>query len=218
LALLVERYRALGRDFKKAVRARASSQHRTTIHKKLFFLSVLAFVYALPRYFEVNTVYNEKSGKIELATSSLIQNSTYLLVYRIIGSLLFYSAVPYIVAIVLSLKIYFVIKQSRTTFLRSSAKTGESKKRLRESEKFLFILCARFLLSRSITTILDISEHTIGSQKFLASAMNLFFIDISNFIVVLTSLTNFFILFAFSKHFRLDLISCFKSSKNPECI
>uniref|UniRef100_A0A0M3IMD1 G_PROTEIN_RECEP_F1_2 domain-containing protein n=1 Tax=Ascaris lumbricoides TaxID=6252 RepID=A0A0M3IMD1_ASCLU len=61
---------------------------------------------------------------------------------------------------------------------------------------------AKFLLSRLMPTALDVAEHIVSAKEFLNSSTATICVDISNLLVVISSATNFFIYFAFSRSFR----------------
>lgn len=160
-------------------------------------------LFTLPRYFEfvvnVERIPLNSTQRLQLQHSQLALNSIYILGYRIIGSLLFYSAVPYLVILTLSLKIYFTNKKASRRRRRMSITKQNN---CPTSERLFIAIVAKFLISRWPTTALDIAEFIVGSSEFVKSHEMMLLSQISNLVVILFSASSFCIFYKFSSHFR----------------
>jgi len=123
--------------------------------------------------------------------------------YRIVGGLMFYSLLPYVVLFAMSLRVYFVLRAAAKARLKMAARQNVSG--CTDSEMILLCVMAKFLFSRLMPTALDVAEHAIGSDKFLESSEATLCVDISNLIVVASSSMNFLIFYFFSNSFRQKL-------------
>lgn len=98
-ALIFDRYRALCTPF----RIRTTPTAR--IHAALAAVYLFATAFSIPRFFEI-AVYEDAMGPM-LRQTSLVTNQLYMIGYRIVGGLVLYSLLPYIILFVLSLKVNF---------------------------------------------------------------------------------------------------------------
>lgn len=199
--LMFERYRALCRPLDSHVK----QLNLKRVHRTLCVVSLLALLFSLPRLFEISVL--EVDGKYHVHQTLLVETRSYMIGYRIIGGLLFYSLLPYIVLFIISARISLALhaankqRQSLAASLRST--------RNADSELVLIAVMAKFLISRSMPTALDLAEHIVSSREFLNSTTATFFVDISNLIVVLSSATNFFVYFSLSAAFRRTVFYSF---------
>uniref|UniRef100_A0A0N4ZCD1 G_PROTEIN_RECEP_F1_2 domain-containing protein n=1 Tax=Parastrongyloides trichosuri TaxID=131310 RepID=A0A0N4ZCD1_PARTI len=232
-ALMYDRYRAL--SSKLTVALSLKSIREKDIHKMLAFVSLTALLYTLPRFFELKVIYEEieinstlyddikdevidkKVVPIPVQTD-LVRNNFYMIGYRVIGGLLFYSLIPYILLFGASTKISIDLHKSAKkrqrmfsmTSMRQSVSSSTS-----ESNKILIAVMAKFLISRLMPTILDVAECLLGTDSFNNDYFYApLFIDISNFIIVVASTTNFFIFHYYSKIFKGAL---YKQSNDKKC-
>lgn len=84
---MLDRYNTLcGSPF--AVRTTTKVSH---ISRRLLCVCLVALLYSSPRYFELSVVEHPASGELLIVQSDLVHNHYYLLIYRIIGGLVFYS-------------------------------------------------------------------------------------------------------------------------------
>lgn len=200
--LVGERYRVLCHGFVSSVLAH--TQHSQKFHKIGFFVIFMSILYNLPRYFELYVQYVPKENHYLISSSHLTENYLYMVGYRIIGSLIFYSAMPYIVIFFMSYKVLNVI--------RNVGHVGYSEKSPSyapfDSDKVLMALAMRFLVSRLLTTLLDIAESVVGFNVFFDSPFTLVCSYLSNFLVVCSSASSFLVFCTFSKKFRASLICC----------
>lgn len=160
-------------------------------------------IFTIPRYFEFDIVFDKSVQRYLLLHSNLALNSLYVLYYRIIGSLLFYSAIPYLIILVLSLQIWYSNMKAHEE--RQQISTN-MKKHFKSSERLFITIVAKFLLSRSLTSVLDIIEFLIGSSEFVKSNELLLLSQISNLIIIFSSAINFCIFYKFSSNFRSSFI------------
>ncbi|VDD93168.1 unnamed protein product [Enterobius vermicularis] len=202
--LMFERYRALCRPLA------ASAMSIAKVHKILAAVVVLAIVFSLPRLFEVVVVEYE-DGFSDVVQSDLGKNHFYLFYYRIIGGLVFYSVLPYIVLFALSAKISLALRAAAKERQVMSRSLSSRANRIADSELILLAVMAKFLLSRLMPTALDVAEHIVTSEIFVLSPAATLLVAISNLIVVISSAVNFFIYFLLAKSFRRSTCSCFEN-------
>ncbi|VDK51604.1 unnamed protein product [Anisakis simplex] len=207
-ALMFERYRALCRPLSKQLKQRQQITVNRA-HKILTLVLFIAVLFSLPRLFELSVF--EYDGELYVKQTVLVNNRLYMIGYRIIGGLLFYSLFPYIGLFTMSTRISFALHQaakerqrlaSATVLSASSQRLLSSAQKTAESELILLAVMAKFLLSRLMPTALDVAEHVISAKEFLNSDTATICVDISNLLVVISSATNFFIYFSFSRSFR----------------
>src|SRR3569833_3009538 len=110
VALVLDQYWTLCRRFKNIVFTQ--QKHNKHIHFILAFLSLMACVYSIPRFFELKITYFQLYNVYLISYTNLKQNEMYMLLYRIIGSLIFYSAVPYIVVFFVFTRCWFEVRNS----------------------------------------------------------------------------------------------------------
>ncbi|VBB31356.1 unnamed protein product [Acanthocheilonema viteae] len=191
--LMFERYRAFCRPLDSHVKPQR-------IHRTLSLVSLLALIFSLPRFFELS-VY-ELDGEYHVNQTLLVETRAYMVGYRIIGGMLFYSLFPYVILFIISARICFAIHAANKQRQNFIATPNVTHFRSTDCELVLITVVAKFLISRLMPTALDLAEHIISSSEFLASTTATFFVDISNLIVVISSATNFFIYFTLSRAFR----------------
>lgn len=139
-ALMFERYRTLCSPLTRALHARSWSSKR--IHIILSIVSLVAILYSLPRFFEIGIGLNP-NGEYQLMQTSLVQNQLYMVGYRIIGGMIFYSLVPYILLFLISWRVAYVLSSAAKTRVVMNARvmrTGIS-----DSEKILIAVMVKFL-------------------------------------------------------------------------
>lgn len=192
--LMLERYRAFCNPLDSYLKPQR-------VHRTLSLVSLLALIFSLPRLFELS-VY-ELDGEYHVNQTLLVETRAYMVGYRIIGGMLFYSLFPYIILFIISARICFAIHKANKRRQNFVATSSVSHLRTTDCELVLITVMAKFLISRLMPTALDLAEHIISSPKFLVSTTATFFVDISNLVVVLSSTMNFFIYFTFSRSFRL---------------
>uniref|UniRef100_A0A0R3S528 Mitochondrial-processing peptidase subunit beta n=1 Tax=Elaeophora elaphi TaxID=1147741 RepID=A0A0R3S528_9BILA len=191
--LMFERYRAFCRPLDSHLKPQR-------IHRTLSLVSLLALIFSLPRLFELS-VY-ELDGEYHVNQTLLVETRAYMVGYRIIGGMLFYSLFPYVVLSIISARICLAIHAANKQRQNFVATRSVTHFRSTDCELVLITVMAKFLISRLMPTALDLAEHIISSSKFLVSTTATFFVDISNLIVVVSSATNFFIYFTLSRAFR----------------
>uniref|UniRef100_A0A0N5C3V4 G_PROTEIN_RECEP_F1_2 domain-containing protein n=1 Tax=Strongyloides papillosus TaxID=174720 RepID=A0A0N5C3V4_STREA len=231
-ALMYDRYRALSPNLTVALSLK--SVREKDIHKMLALVFISALIYTLPRFFELKVVYQEveynnsftnyvfDENQAQLVPipvqTDLVRNSFYMIGYRVVGGFLFYSLIPYILlfgaSTKISIELHKTAKKRQKMFSNSSPRyrisAGTS-----ESNRILLAVMAKFLISRLMPTILDVVECLLGADSFnndyyYATLL----IDISNFIIVLASTTNFFIFNCYKKLFTNVF---HKKSVNKHC-
>ncbi|KAM3725463.1 Sex peptide receptor [Dirofilaria immitis] len=192
--LMFERYRAFCRPL--------DSRHTKPqkVHRTLSLVSLLALLFSLPRLFELS-VY-ELNGEYHVNQTLLVEIRAYMLGYRIIGGMLFYSLFPYIILFIISARICLAIHAANKQRQNFVATRGITNLKSTDCELLLITVMAKFLISRLMPTALDLAEHIVSSSEFLVSTTATFFVDISNLIVVISSAMNFFIYFTLSRAFR----------------
>ncbi|KHN78709.1 FMRFamide receptor [Toxocara canis] len=195
-ALMFERYRALCRPL--SVQAQQMSVAR--VHKILTAVVLVAVIFSLPRLFELALF--EYEGEVYVRQTFLVENRFYMIGYRIVGGLLFYSLFPYIGLFTMSTRISFAMHAASKERQRLALGSQKSRRESSDSELILLAVMAKFLLSRLMPTALDVAEHIVSAKEFLNSPTATICVDISNLLVVISSATNFFVYCAFSRSFR----------------
>ncbi|CAD5226615.1 unnamed protein product [Bursaphelenchus xylophilus] len=206
-ALMLDRYRTLCKPF--AVRA----NNIPLIHKVLFGVCLTALLFSMPRFFELNSVLDEASGTYYVSQTQLVHNKLYMIGYRIVGGLLFYSLLPYVILFVLSFRVWLVIRSAALARLKMNASGTMSSACATDSEMILIAVISKFLLSRLLPTVLDVIEHVVGPETFTRSPQLTICVDISNLVVVSSAGINLFIFYAFSNSFRKAIKSHFRAPK-----
>lgn len=206
LSLVRDRYRLLCCRFADSVAAK-SKHTLKNIHWILFGLSLASVFFSLPRFFEIQVSYNHTSDQYSLETSDLVDNVFYMVGYRIVGSLIFYSAIPYIFTFITSFKIWLVLKNASKVRKAMYVNTSNSSI-MSDSDRVIVTLAIRFLVSRFPTTLIDIAESFLGTPTFFSFTFASLAVHTSNFIVVLSSASTFFTFYIFSKKFRKSIWSC----------
>ena len=200
VSLIIDRYCALCGRFANIVMAQ--KQNDAKIHLILTAISISSFLYSAPRYFELNISYNEIHQLYIVSTTDLFSNTIYMIYYRIIGSLIFYTMVPYIIVCIAFIKFFIVLKNLNKTRVSLNVLKPKSIKE-NESNSLLIALSIRFLLSRLPTTLVDVYEMIFKNQtEFLESQIAMIFVFISNFLVIFSSASTFFLFLTFSCRFR----------------
>lgn len=207
LRLVRDRYKLLCGRFADTVVAK-SEDSRKSIHLLLIGLSISSIGFSVPRYFELHVSYNPLYHNYSIEPSDLVENRIYMVGYRIIGSLIFYSAIPYIFTFITSFKIWIILKTAAKARKAMYVSATDTSVRT-DSDRVIISLAIRFLVSRLPTTLIDIAESVLGSHEFFSSSLAVLGIHSSNFIVVFSSATTFFTLFFFSTKFRASISSFF---------
>uniref|UniRef100_A0A7E4V269 G_PROTEIN_RECEP_F1_2 domain-containing protein n=1 Tax=Panagrellus redivivus TaxID=6233 RepID=A0A7E4V269_PANRE len=195
-ALMIDRYRSLC----SPLTARQLSF--SSIHRILFLTCVAALSFSVPRFFEIE-LYQDEDNQYFLRQTNLVHNQIYMIGYRIIGGLMFYSLLPYVLLFAMSSRVMFVLRAAAKARLKMAAQQNVSG--CTDSEMILLYVMAKFLCSRLMPTALDVAEHAVGADKFLESPEATMCVDISNLLVVASSSTNFVIFYVFSNSFRQKL-------------
>jgi len=82
-ALIADRYRTISRSFKR------SSQSASGINKALSIVCLFAVLFSLPRFFEIEVVFDEEFEGYYPVQTNLVHSKLYMVGYRIVGALLF---------------------------------------------------------------------------------------------------------------------------------
>lgn len=214
LAFMFERYRTLCSPFMSSVIALNSSPRK--IHATLTFVTFFSLIFSFPRLYEFLVVYDANAHSYSIYRTDLINSPVYVIGYRIIGSLLFYSALPYILIFIMSFKVWNKIRSSTKARAEMNVVSSKANEKI-SSEKIFIAIALKFLISRFTSTSFDILEHLIGVEAFIGSILVMFCVHINNLIVIVSSALNFFIFCFFSKSFRKalsNLCGFFKFHKN----
>lgn len=132
LAFMVDRYKKVTKPFHKMVIAQNSRNpiSETRIHLFMLLLSFLAMAYALPRFFEINVDVDTEANRYYFMPTVLSSSHMYNLVYRIIGGMVFYSALPYILMFIISARIWIALSEAakrRAKMTNTTTVNGNSK-------------------------------------------------------------------------------------------
>jgi hypothetical protein len=193
LALIFEKYRSLCRKLSNTI-----CYKPWDIYFKLISILIASFIFTVLRFFELKVTYSNQDEQYHIEQTTLATHSYYMLLYRIIGSLLFYSLFPYILIFIFSIKIWFVKIKSNEEYVKMNV----SRTNNTESDRILMALSVRFIVSRLPTSMLDIIELLYGTVNFFGSTLTMLCAHASNFLVVLSCALTFFTFYAFSVKFR----------------
>lgn len=132
LAFMVDRYKKVTKPFHKMVIAQNSTNpmSETRIHLFMLLLSFLAMAFALPRFFEITVDVDTEADGYSFMSTVLSESHMYNLVYRIIGGIVFYSALPYILMFVISARIWIALREAakrRAKMTNTTTVSGNSK-------------------------------------------------------------------------------------------
>lgn len=206
IALIVDRYCSLCRPFKSLVMVQHHRAKQT--HITLIVVTVLSVIYSLPRYFELNVSYSEVSQNYSIQYSGLMHIKSYMIGYRIIGSLIFCTVLPYIFVFIAFAKFWTVLRNaSKARIVMRASQSVQVI--MHDSDRLLLALTMRFLLSKFPTSLLDIVENSFGSAAFFSSSFTMFCAQMSNFFVIMSSASTFFMFVIFSNKFRCNLYHIF---------
>ncbi|KAI6175766.1 FMRFamide receptor [Aphelenchoides bicaudatus] len=214
-SLVFDRYRTLSSPF--AIR----SSNVSLVHRVLLSICMIALIFSLPRFFELHLVTDKESGIEYVTQTELVHNQLYMVGYRIVGGLMLYSLLPYVILFILSFKVWLVIRAAALARMKMNASTTTAPTNslalyvcATDSEMILIAVTSKFLLSRLIPTMLDVVEHTVGPAQFTRSSTLTICVDISNLIVVTASSINLLIFYVFSKSFRASLITLLSNTRS----
>lgn len=204
----------------------------------LSLVSCLAFIYGLPRFFELKLGEKCRHPDTSLSVPSLVatalrKNRPYWLIYRVAGGFIFYSIGPFLLLTFLTIRISMEIGRSQTRLRETTRKNGRREsqlyrfiKRLRDDENgngevgdkqnvnhwMHVAVITKFLIFHSAPTVLDI--YVWLNSTSLSKAIHVAG-HASNLMVVLNSSCNFFIYLRTSAHFKRDLSDCLRRRKPP---
>ncbi|VDK60642.1 unnamed protein product [Anisakis simplex] len=227
--MMYDRYRALCRPLHQRLSQRHLQKPTRRIHWICMCILFMGLIYSLPRLFELDVITEVVNDEVHRNASShylsahteqlrvvqtaLVKSYLYMVGYRIVGAILFYSLLPYVILSAISARVSYAVHQAalrRKAICKSSIDVS-LERRSCESERILLATMAKFLISRLLPTALDITEHIIGHESFLISPTITIVVDVCDLIVVLASAVNFFIYCALSRTFRrsLGLLHCY---------
>ncbi len=167
--------------------------------------ATVSVVYNVPSFLELQVELCQDGDQLgaSIYPRALRQSPAYNIGYRIIGSLLCVSLLPFLLIAALTTRIIcFVRKSSQASEHTGSSRNerdgsinGRRRQRRRELlvTKLLLLLSGKFLLTHSLPLVLNVWETALfarGAQSILAFD---YVTDTSNLIVVLSSATNFLV-------------------------
>ncbi|XP_040583738.1 FMRFamide receptor-like [Lepeophtheirus salmonis] len=164
---------------------------------KLYVVSVvmLAFVYNIPRFFEISTIHNTTYNQTELVPTSLRTNPLYVKFYIAWMYVIFMYIIPFVSLAILNFKIY------RTVRLANIERRALSNQQKRDFglATMLMIIVIVFFLCNILALIVNILEVLGIEISELTHA--------SNLMVTFNSSVNFFIYSIFGDKFQRVLRS-----------
>lgn len=215
LIIAVERYIALCYPFQFA---EMNSDNRVGI---LFgSVTFCAFLYCLPRYFELNVLRCYELTTADyvplLLKSELRSTFSYWLLYRVIGGCMFYSLVPFLALLLLTIRISYELRRSSyrapiepSTSPENSPLNGGKTSADRLNRWMHVAMIGKFLLCHSFPMILDVWELVQPSIAYERGWIKswVFMSHSSFFLLTINGSCNLFIYYLTSAKFRADLKS-----------
>ncbi|CEF61195.1 G protein-coupled receptor, rhodopsin-like family and GPCR, rhodopsin-like, 7TM domain-containing protein [Strongyloides ratti] len=212
LVLTIDRYLALCKPLKHRYIGK-----RSRVKRIMILVSVLAFFYNIPRFFEIvtNKTCTNVNGTINciyyVDRTPFAHNSLYHILYKIISQLLLVSLIPCFILFILTLKISLAIRHAILRRKKLCPDMAETSKVLKKSKPvsrehkaniMLVLIIVKFLISTILPTACDIIEKIIGAEVFQRSYFATIVVDISNFLIVLNCSTNFWVFLFYGQRFR----------------
>lgn len=207
----------------------------TNAKVKIVVVSLLAILYGLPRAAELQLVdcmnQNNETVKMVQLNDEYKINSTFYIIYRVAGGLMFNSVGPFVVLLVLTcfmLKILSRAAAQRRVIGRSARSSNEpfsnshcSTSRHKHSDnnsdrvnRLLMLVLAKFFLCYTLPTFIDIIQKFSSTQ--MINDMLFYLVEISNVLVVFHSTTNFFVYVCFGSKVKREFISLMKCESSAE--
>lgn len=211
LMFVYDRYKALCSRLINSIPTKTTNY--LDVHLKLMAVSLISIIFSIPRLFELTIVYHEAHGNYSIVLTRLIESPAYMLGYRVFGSLIFYSVIPYIIIFVMSWKIFLVLRAASKMREKMNVKNITSAMSS-DSDYLIVALAVRFLVTRLPTIFLDILESLIGSASLLSSPVTMVYITISNLFIVFSSASTFFTMYVVSSKFRHTARDIFCTYRN----
>ncbi|KAI6173411.1 Cyclic nucleotide-binding domain-containing protein [Aphelenchoides besseyi] len=153
---------------------------------------------------ELDIIGNLSNCQHQIERTVLTQNVAYWTVYHILLQCLFITVVPCFIICALTCQISFALRnagQRRKSLCqvtsgeyslgspRGSAESGKLKNNDHRSNVMLVLIIAKFLIANLLPTVADVLEHIVGDEAFRTSALATLFVDFSNLLLDLVSLT-----------------------------
>ncbi|KAF8382581.1 frpr-7 [Pristionchus pacificus] len=210
LTLTIDRYLALCQPLKHRALGK-----RSRVRKLMIAVSLMATLFSTPRFFEVyvreeyDDTLNATFALVD--RTSLFENRVYWSAYHVILATLFVTLCPCLLLFALTVRISFALRAAiaKRKSLCQPALDVDSRNRKpnftrkeHKSNIMLVLVIAKFLISDILPTIVDVLEHLVGANEFMASQWASLFVDLSNFLLVLNCSSNFWVFLVWGKRFR----------------
>ncbi|KAI6190571.1 G-PROTEIN-RECEP-F1-2 domain-containing protein [Aphelenchoides bicaudatus] len=182
-------------------------------HFKLpIIISFVAILINVPAFFEIRTEsclrYAENRIGYMLRISPLRLDPRYRLWYKVVFRMIVTTCGPNICILLLTIRTVMLLRGSnrsrKNLFQMSESLIDRYSSKATMLTLISIMLVVKFLTFRSLSFMLDIWEQVIGFGNQLHTIIYL--VDISNFLILLNSATNCFIIFRFSKWLQQKIV------------
>lgn len=226
LSLTVERYVAVVKPFHLI-----SSTPKRRARYVVAAISILAPLYNIPLFFELEVVRAPGGEVVDVKKTDLRDHPLYKIAYRIVGNAAFLSIVPLLSIVIMSIRIVYVVRTltnedrynsfsendqeynlmdpnvpTYTVDRRRSSLSRCHSKMLKHNTHrthlTLAALAAKFVLCYTLPTLLNILEIAVEPSTLTQCGMA-FLVDVSNFMVVCDSAMNGFLYFSWRRKLAL---------------
>lgn len=176
-------------------------------------ICILAPVYNLPLFFDLNLITFENDPFSQIEMSTLRKNLYYQIFYRGLGNILFVSAVPLSLIFVLNFKIIYILtKNKRSKLMRrrslsNTSSTASASQSQKMSNLFLTLITLKFVVCHTFPVVLNVVEVFMGKLNAEESLLYRLLVDVSNFFVVMDSATNALLYFSWRKRISTRKLS-----------
>ncbi|KAI6237860.1 G-PROTEIN-RECEP-F1-2 domain-containing protein [Aphelenchoides besseyi] len=209
-------HRVLLNSFRSERRKTSLSLLYCTMYRRHFkmpiLISVVAVLINIPAFFEIRTVQcirviENRIGYM-LRISPLRLDPSYRLWYKVVFRMIVTTAGPNICILLLTIRTIMLLRGSnrsrKNLFQMSESLIERYSSKATMLTMISIMLVVKFLTFRSLSFMLDIWEQAVGfgNQIFVI----IYLVDTSNFLILLNSATNCFIIFRFSKWLQKKIV------------
>ncbi|KAI6216884.1 G-PROTEIN-RECEP-F1-2 domain-containing protein [Aphelenchoides fujianensis] len=209
-------HRVLLNSFRSERRKTSLSLLYCTLYRKHFklpfMISFVAVLINIPAFFEIRTVQCirllENRVGYMLQISPLRLHHSYRLWYKVVFRMIVTTSGPNLVILLLTIRTIMLLRGSnrsrKNLFQMSESLIERYSSKATMLTLISVMLVVKFLTFRSLSFMLDIWEQAVGFGDRIHTIIYL--VDTSNFLILLNSATNCFIIFRFSKWLQQKIV------------